>query len=795
MRVRVSLARLGMFLLAGFILAACDSVEERVQNHYDRGLELLSEDAPEKAALEFRNAIKLNADFAPAHYQLGLIQEDERNLTGAFRSFMLVTDLDEKHVDARVKVSRLYMLRNDLEDAREHLDEAIAIAPDNVGVLSMQVWLAVREEDFTAARAALDKALAAAPKDIEVLAAEVEYIRRAESETLALARVDEALKLAPEDLMLNIAKLQILASLKDTLAIGGQLQRLIDLEVDVKRFRNLLYSWAIDAKRYDVAEEQLRWFADQDPDEVEPKYNLVRFLQQIEGVEKAREELVAFVEKAKDKTRIELLLAKFDRDTGRRDDAVALLQDMIARDDSGSNQARTTYANMLLAEGDVDGALALVKEVIARDENNVEAIVIWGAHLLSENRLEEMVTAVRRGLNEQADDIRLLTLAARAQERLGNINLANDRYAAAMKESGFANVNVNNYIGFLSRVERYNAIEAVLSEAVRRRPDELEFLKQLGFARVQVKDWSGANQVARALDKTAPNESLRLRAAILVGQERFDEGESLLRNIVVEEKFEGTVALVQTYLAQGDLDAAVKYVDDLLEDDPNDTLALGLRGNLHLAVGEYDEAEARYLDVLKADPANSGAHSALMRVYAAAGKQDQAEAVLLDGLEKTPESLLLKTRLAQLRELQGRIDDAIALYDEVLSAAPNAMLAVNNYASLIADHRADNAKLLERAYRIAGRLRESSFPHYRDTFAWTRHLNGEHKEAKAAMDQVIKQLPNNAWIRYHYGMINAALGDTAAAIENLELALALAGDTDFPPREKVSAKLGELSGG
>ena len=91
----------------------------------------------------------------------------------------------------------------------------------------------------------------------------------------------------------------------------------------------------------------------------------------------------------------------------------------------------------------------------------------------------------------------------------------------------------------------------------------------------------------------------------------------------------------------------------------------------------------------------------------------------LHGLEKTPESLLLKTRLAQLRELQGRIDDAIALYDEVLSAAPNAMLAVNNYASLISDHRADNAKLLERAYRIAGRLRESSFPHYRDTFAWT----------------------------------------------------------------------------
>ena len=59
--------QLWVLLVVGMLaLAGCDSAEERVLEHHERGMALLEEGASEKAALEFRNALSIDENFLPA---------------------------------------------------------------------------------------------------------------------------------------------------------------------------------------------------------------------------------------------------------------------------------------------------------------------------------------------------------------------------------------------------------------------------------------------------------------------------------------------------------------------------------------------------------------------------------------------------------------------------------------------------------------------------------------------------------------------------------------------------------
>ncbi|MEM7011697.1 MAG: tetratricopeptide repeat protein [Verrucomicrobiota bacterium] len=436
----------------------------------------------------------------------------------------------------------------------------------------------------------------------------------------------------------------------------------------------------------------------------------------------------------------------------------------------------------------------MVQEALLADSKEVEAIVLWAAHLLEINSLEEADNLVITGLSEAPDDFRLLVLSAQVQERLGNTDLATDRFAKAVRLREYDPRTVRPYVQFLTRIGRDEAAATVLTETNRRHPTDEGILDQLGFVRAKLGDWDGATKVARSLAQTNPDRARQLRAAILIGQERFDEGADLLKQLPSDERQRAAsvAALVQTYIRNGEVGRATGFLDGLLEENPSNLQALGLRGNIHLASGEQEKAAALYRRILDVDPGNAGALSALARMYQTTGDSEEAEQSLLDGLAINPDNLFLKTRLAQFRELQGEFDSAIELYSEVYEQVPNSLLIANNLSSLLADHRADDAEAVERAYKMANRLRDTQLPHYRDTFGWTRHLRGEHEEALAYIEPVVEALPMNGWVHYHIGMVYVALKRNEEAKEHLERAVELMAGRDFPPADKIAVTLEQL---
>jgi predicted Zn-dependent protease len=315
----------------------------------------------------------------------------------------------------------------------------------------------------------------------------------------------------------------------------------------------------------------------------------------------------------------------------------------------------------------------------------------------------------------------------------------------------------------------------------------------LASARVALGRWREAEAAVRALEPLDGPRARALRAAILVGRNRVGEGAALLGRAggMPEAAPEpgALTAVVSGYLGAGEAGAAEAFLAELLAGDPENLQALGLMGLVHAAAGRAGAAREAQARVLALDPDNAAAIAELARLDAAEGDLAGARARLEAGLGRIPGHPLLMLRLARLRAAAGDAEGALALLERLHARAPDSPGIANDLASLLAETRADDPEAIERAYAIAGRLRDSPEPAHQDTYAWTRHLRGEHREARARLERVVEAVPDNPWPRYHLGMVLLALGEEAAAREALEAALARADGRPFPPAPRIREAL------
>ena len=68
--------------LAAFLLAGCSSSEERAQNYYEHGKQLLAAHDNQRAEIEFLNAVKYNKKLLPAWQSLAQVDELTHNWHG-----------------------------------------------------------------------------------------------------------------------------------------------------------------------------------------------------------------------------------------------------------------------------------------------------------------------------------------------------------------------------------------------------------------------------------------------------------------------------------------------------------------------------------------------------------------------------------------------------------------------------------------------------------------------------------------------------------------------------------------
>jgi tetratricopeptide (TPR) repeat protein len=196
-----------------------------------------------------------------------------------------------------------------------------------------------------------------------------------------------------------------------------------------------------------------------------------------------------------------------------------------------------------------------------------------------------------------------------------------------------------------------------------------------------------------------------------------------------------------------------------------------LLGNLYFNAGRTQEADAQYRRALFDDPGYPYGLAGIARVEAASGRYQLAVAHYRQAVDTYP----LPDFVIALGDAYAAAGDqrkASETYD--LAAAEQQLYRANGVdldaelALFDADHHRDLSTAL-----AAARAAMADRPSVRtaDILAWTLFQAGDDQNAEAAARQALRLGTQDATMFFHRGMIEARLGQAAAAIGDLHQAL------------------------
>ena len=446
------------------------------------------------------------------------------------------------------------------------------------------------------------------------------------------------------------------------------------------------------------------------------------------------------------------------------------------------NRFKITLARMLATSGNDVGARQLVEEVLAQDATQVEALKMSAEWLIESDQTDQAISALTLALDQSPEDADAMTLLARAHQRNGNPELAQDLLSLAVEASGNAPAESLRFARLLIEQEQFRPAEDTLVNALRASPDNTALLSLLGEIYLQTEDFPRALQVEATLRRIESRAAVeiadRLRVQILNQRDGRDQAVAFLEQLASQEGATAAKAsLLRARVRDGDRDAALALADELMAENPSNPRLALVKGNTLVALREFDGAEAEFRRLTDENAANTPAWAQLARVLSAQGKVDAARSSVDAGLAANPDAANLLWAKASFLESANDIDGAIGIYEGLYERNPNSLIIANNLASLLATYR-DDDQSLERAYEVARRLQGTTTPPFQDTIGWILFRRGDVEDALTYLQPAADALQDDPIVQYHLGRALVAAERPEDALEAFRRAVEVADEAD-----------------
>jgi cellulose synthase operon protein C len=779
--------------LAVILVSACSgSPEDRAQSYYERGMNLLSQQNYVKASIEFRNALQLKKDLVGAWRGLAEIEARNQNWEAVIATLRTVVELDPKDAESRLRLGRVMLVGNALDQALDLANAAAEIDSRNARILALKAAILLKLNDSMGARREAQAALeidSANAEAMMVLAAD--RLARGDAEG-ALLILDRAIADRTQDIGVHLFKIKILEQMGNRPQIEPIIRKLVELYPQEPAFRKQLVRYYFDQKRPDDAEKELRAIAAASPDDAEAGLDVIRFLRQVKGPAAARQELVARIDAGGQVFPYQIALAEFDLAQGNVTDSIQSLEKLAASTDSRQHAlaAQVKLAEIHLGKKNFDAAETLVADILRKDDRNSGGLKVRAALRLEYGQVDPAIADLRQGLNDQPRSAELMVLLASAYERSGSIELAEKQYVDAIQASSFDPALGLNYVAFLQRRGNVGRAEDVLTDLAGRWPNNIAILSTLAQVRLTRQNWIGAQEVADVIRRIGDRPVLadQILAAALGGRNRHDESIRVLQSAhaAAPAAVQPMVALVNALARAGKLDQAATFLQTVLDSNPDNAEAHVLLGSIQFLKNAPEQALDSFRTAIERQPKNMAGYHALAEFYIREKNSEQALKVIRAGLGQEPNNFAMHLALAGVLAGKGDYEAAIAEYENMLKQNSGSLIVANNLASLLADYRTDKASL-ERAYSLATMLRKSPVASFKDTVGWIYYQRGDYKNAVPLLEEAAAALPDRALVRYHLGMSYLATDQLAKAAEQLKKAREIVTDnTDLQAKIKAA---------
>jgi tetratricopeptide (TPR) repeat protein len=724
------------------VLAGCSgtSPQARHDHFLMAGKRMLAKQDYARAALQFKNAVRLMPQDPEAQFQLGLATLGLHDLHGAIVLFQKTYQLDSKHMGAQLKLAELMSGTNDrevLEDSERRINSVLALAPGNTDALNILAVDELKLGHADSAEAHLRESLGNAPSQVQI------YSSLA---GLALAR-------------------------KDLIGAEKVLKQGIDAVSTSAEPRIFLGQFYLFTHRTAEAEAQFQKAVEISPRSGPALLDLGR-IQDDSGETDAADKTFQRASSLPDK-RYQPVHAIFLWQHGERDAAIREFAE-LAKKEPGDRTARTRLVAAYMASKNTPEAVRVLTSALKKNPRDADALVQRSQIYLQDDNVNEAETDLIQVIKLHADDARVHYFLSRVYKARNQDSRRRQELSEALRrDPSLLAIRVELADTFIMTPKI--ALD-LLDAAPERQRHLLSAVVMRNWALLASGDFVAARKgIEEGLAQSKAPELILQDGVLKLKQHQVKSGRLALEAVLKKDPTNGRAlrALANSYFSEKEEAEGIAKVREYAGQEPYSAPVQEYLGEVLLIGGDLAGARAAFLAAKNTDPSFQPADMGLALLDSKEGNFDSARQILHRLMDGTKPNSLAAVRLGMIEESTLNYAAAIAAFKKALETRTGDWVSLNDLAyCLILTGQTDEAlKYAQQANEIAPDNHSVI-----DTLGWALYNKGIYEAALRQLE-ALKNDPSPAH-RYHLAMAYFKCGDITQARATLDAARKM--DPDSP---------------
>ncbi|MGH1471277.1 MAG: tetratricopeptide repeat protein [Cellvibrionaceae bacterium] len=773
------------------LLSSCSGAEDRQEKYLKKAQQYFEESNYDKAKIELKNVLQINKKNYNALVLFANLNQINGEYRQAFIKYKSVVDENPDHIEAQIGISKIYFAAQENDLARNHIEKALSLSPENNEAKIISAGLFAREGDQASALNIANSILKKDPSNEKAIAV-ITTVYADQSPQKALDAINLGLEANPKSETLKNLKLSALTQTKDAKGVEKLLNELVQEHPNTISYHQRLARGYAFQNKIDEAELVLTKSISLNPDSISLKKSYIEFLAQRKGLDATESVVKSYIKEDPDIYQYREILAQVYLSSKEDNKAKDVFLDIIKLDNQSSNslKARNALAVMSLSLGQEEDANKWLNQIFEIEPTNTEALVTQARIYLKGNDFDSATANLRAALKNNYEHIDALMMLAQIQERTGSPTLALDSYLRVIQ------IDANN-ITALTNAGRLNiatnqigSAENMLERAINIDSDNPQVLSMLSQIYIAEKKWEKANEISKTLidSEKFKTSGYLIKATIDGKQNNWISARENYKNALElsPEGFEPVGGYVDSYLALNDESNAIKFLQEHLKKYPDLIFVKDILATVYLRVDDKNKAIKIYSDIILQNPNLEKTYVKLADIYLKDKNIKKVESVYRGALKHDAGFTDIRLRLANILQKQKKYSDAKEQYEIVLSANPDLIVAKNNLAVVLINYFPSEANF-KRALDLTSDFSKSKEPILLDTLGWAHYQLNNLPQAISFLEASISREPNKPEYRYHLGMAYHKNGQNKKAKEQLIIATKddSAGYFGFPDAKKI----------
>ncbi|MFI3222711.1 MAG: tetratricopeptide repeat protein [Methylococcaceae bacterium] len=795
----LSLSRCNTLLLMTLVIVACTDQKEKSNDHLSKTAEYINKGELEKARIELKASSQSGKDTAETYYYMALLNEKKRQFKEMKENLLKTVELAPSFIDARIKLGKVQLLFGDNTEAMSQAEYVLKDASQNLEALTLKASALIKQKNITEALTIIDDILKEHPDNTDALSLKSLIFMEKGDFSKALTLIDAAKKSDASNIGLDFFKIQLDAKNKNTDAVIVDYKNLANAYPDNNEFKITLAKIYTQTGKVTEAEALLQNIINAEPNNIQ---SILMFLDFTAATNKEKliDKFKLFSEQHKEQPRILLTLANWMTSRKYVVEAETNLNQVI-KIEKNSNvglAAKVELAKIALETGSIEKSKKIIDSILTTNSSFDDANVLKARILLTQGQSDEAITFLNKVIWSKENSEEAQMLLAQTYLMKGD-NIQADIHFLSTLSANPANLQAVLYAYDKALTNNdLKLAKDIIQKALSLIPNNIQFLEKNANLNIIENDWNTAKLTVQKITNTNSPLAFDLASYFLgrihQGEGNFTKAIEIYSEILerLPDNNDILINIAQCYEKLNNRNQLIVFLNNLRVKNPHNITAGTLLAEAYLANKNIDIAN-NLLNKMITDKLNKPqVYVLLANVKLAMNDNQGALDAYLDGLKIFPNNIKLSTSAANQFVKLGNFDAAVACYEALLEKNENLDIAINNLAVILAENYSSIDKLNQAAL-LAGKLKDSTQPYYKDTYAWILVKQKKISDGIKILNKLIMANPNIPIFRYHLGAAYYELGNNSSAINEIKQAIELSKKTnDFFDKKTAEVLLAEI---